>query len=73
LERRHLNDVAELLIRHQRKGLPWDPEGFSREAGFVFSKEQVERHAQHLILQNPAYYAPTLHALAAQTTTGAAF
>jgi hypothetical protein len=69
LERRHLNDVAELLIRHQRKGLPWDPEGFSREAGFVFSKEQVERHAQHLILQNPAYYAPTLRPQAA----GAAF
>ena len=59
LERRHLNEAAELLIRHQRKGLPWDPEGFSREAGFVFSKEQVERHAQHLIRQNPAYYAPT--------------
>jgi hypothetical protein len=59
LERRHLNEAADLLIRHQRKGLPWDPEGFSREAGFVFSKEQVERHAQHLILQNPVYYAPT--------------
>ena len=58
LERRHLNEVAEILIRHQHKGLPWDPEGFSREAGFVFSKEQVERHAQHLICQNPAYYAP---------------
>jgi len=59
LQRRHLNEAAELLIRHQRKGLPWDPEGFSREAGFVFSKEQVERHAQHLIRQNPTYYAPT--------------
>jgi hypothetical protein len=58
LERRHLNEAAELLIRHQRKGLPWDPEVFSREAGFVFSKERIERHAQHLILVNPAYYAP---------------
>jgi hypothetical protein len=58
LERRHLNEAAEILIRHQRKGFPWNPEGFSREAGFVFSKEQVERHAQHLIRQNPAYYAP---------------
>jgi type VI protein secretion system component VasA len=59
LERRHRNEAAELLIRHRRKGLPWDPEGFSRESGFVFSKEQIERHAQHLIRQNPAYYAPT--------------
>jgi hypothetical protein len=58
LERRHLNEAAELLIRHQRKGLPWDPELFSKEAGFVFSKEQIERHAQHLIHLNPAYYAP---------------
>jgi hypothetical protein len=30
---------------------------FSREAGFVFSKEQIECHAQHLIHLNPAYYA----------------
>ncbi len=73
LERRHLNEVAELLIRHQRKGLPWDPEGFSKEAGFVFSKEQIERHAQHLIRQNPAYYAPTLRPQAAPTPAGAAF
>ena len=57
-ERRHLNEVAEILIRHQRKGLPWDPAAFSREAGFVFSKEQIECHAQHLIHLNPAYYAP---------------
>jgi hypothetical protein len=57
LERRHLNEAAEVLIRHQRKGLPWDPEAFSREAGFVFSKEHIERHAQHLIHLNPAYYA----------------
>ncbi len=73
LERRHLNEVAELLIRHQRKGLPWDPEGFSKEAGFVFSKEQVERHAQHLIRQNPAYYAPTPRPHSAPTLAGAAF
>jgi hypothetical protein len=58
LERRHLNEVAEILIRHQRKGLPFDPSVFSREAGFVFSKEQIECHAQHLIHLNPAYYAP---------------
>ena len=57
LERRHLNEVAEILIRHQRKGLPFDPAAFSKEAGFVFSKEQIECHAQHLIHLNPAYYA----------------
>jgi hypothetical protein len=57
LERRHLNEVAEILIRHQRKGLPFDPSIFSKEAGFVFSNEQIECHAQHLIHLNPAYYA----------------
>jgi hypothetical protein len=57
LERRHLNEVSEILIRHQRKGLPFDPSVFSNEAGFVFSNEKIERHAQHLILLNPAYYA----------------
>jgi hypothetical protein len=54
LERRQLTEAAEILIRHQRKGLPWEP----AEAGFVFSKQQVERHARKLTLQNPAYYAP---------------
>jgi hypothetical protein len=54
LERRQLNEAAELLIRHQRKGLTWEP----AEAGFVLSKEQVERHAQHLMRRNPTYYAP---------------
>jgi hypothetical protein len=73
LERRHLNEVAEIHIRHQRKGLPWDPEGFSREAGFVFSKEQVERHAQHLICQNPAYYVPDTSFQADPPSTRAAF
>jgi hypothetical protein len=57
LERRHLNEAAELLIRHQRKGLSSDPSVFSKDAGFVFSKEQIERHARKLILQNPTYYA----------------
>jgi hypothetical protein len=73
LERRHLNEVAELLIRHQRKGLPWDPEGFSKEAGFVFSKEQIERHAQRLIHLNPAYYAAGPSSQADPPPTGAAF
>jgi hypothetical protein len=54
VERRQLGDAAELLIRHQRKGLPWEPS----DHGFVFSKQQIERHAQRLIIQNPTYYAP---------------
>jgi hypothetical protein len=64
---------CQVLIRHQRKGLPWDREGFSRDVGFVFSKQQVERHAQHLIRQSPAFYAPTSRPRAAPTLTGAAF
>jgi AraC-like DNA-binding protein len=52
LERRQLTEAADLLIRHQHKGLPWQPE----DDGFVFSKQQIERHARHLMLQNPAYY-----------------
>jgi hypothetical protein len=58
LERRQLTEAAELFLRHQHKGLPWEPaQLFSEQAGFVFSKEQVERHAQQLILKNPAFYA----------------
>jgi hypothetical protein len=33
--------------------LPWEPS----EDGFVFSKQQVEQHAQHLMRQNAAYHA----------------
>jgi hypothetical protein len=58
LERRQLNEAADLFIRLQRKGLSWEPALFSNAAGFVFSEQQVERHAQRLILQNPAYYTP---------------
>ncbi|MGA2880715.1 MAG: hypothetical protein ABSG13_17345 [Bryobacteraceae bacterium] len=59
LERRQLTEAAEILLRHQHKGLPWEPaaEGFSKDDGFVFSKQQVERHAQQLMRQNPTYYA----------------
>ncbi len=51
LERRQLTEAAELFLRHQHKELPWE------QAGFVFSKEQIERHAQHLMRQNPTFYA----------------
>jgi hypothetical protein len=58
LERRQLTDAAELFIRHQHKGLPWEPAlDFSEQAGFVFSKQQIERHARDLMRQNPTYYA----------------
>ncbi len=53
LERRQLTEAAELYLRHQHKGLPWEP----ADHGFVFSKQQVERHAQVLMRQNPAFYA----------------
>jgi len=60
-ELRHLTEAAEILIRRRRQGLPWEPADVSSEqAGFVFSKEQIERHAQHLTHCNPAYYAPQL-------------
>ena len=73
LERRHLNEVAEILIRHQRKGLPFYPSVFSKEAGFVFSNEQIECHAQHLIHLNPAYYAMRSNDQAAPPPARAAF
>jgi hypothetical protein len=50
-ERRQLRDAADLLVHHQHKGLPWEP----ADDGFVFSKQQVERHAQRLIRQRAAY------------------
>jgi hypothetical protein len=50
LERKQLRDAADLLAYHQHKGLPWQPANH----GFVFSKEQVERHAHHLTRLNEA-------------------
>jgi hypothetical protein len=41
-ERRQLTEAAELFLRHQHKGLPWDPTDlFSEQAGFVFSKHSI--------------------------------
>ena len=51
LERRQLTEAAEILFRHQRKGLPWEPS----DDGFVFSKQQVERHARQL-MRLPGFY-----------------
>src|ERR1700722_13408607 len=50
---RQLTEAAEVFLRHQHQGLPWDPAGH----GFVFSKEQIERRAQQLIRNNPGFYA----------------
>jgi hypothetical protein len=60
LERRQLTEAAELFIRHQHKRLSSEPAWVPSEAGFVFSKEQVERHAQHLMRRNPIFYAARL-------------
>ena len=42
-ERRDLKDAAALLEFHKHKGIPWQP----ADHGFVFSKDHVERFAQH--------------------------
>jgi len=52
-ERRHqqeraLTRAAGILEHHKRKGIPYDPAA----DGFVFSKDQIEAHAQHLMRLN---------------------
>ena len=49
-ERRDLKDAAALLELHKHKGIPWHPS----DHGFVFSKEEVERHSALLMRQNEA-------------------
>jgi hypothetical protein len=72
IERRQLTEAAELFLRQQHKGLPWDPAGvFSKDAGFVFSKEQVEHHAQLLMHRNPTFYAARPRLQADPQSTGA--
>ena len=51
-ERRDLRQAAALSELHKHKGIPWQPS----DHGFVFSKEEVERHAERLIRQNEAYH-----------------
>jgi len=43
-EQRDLKDAAVVLEFHKRKQIPWDP----ADTGFVFSKEEVERHAARM-------------------------
>ncbi len=68
LERRQLNEAAEILLRHQRKELPWEPS----DDGFVFSKQQVERHARQL-MRLPGFYASHPSFQAEPPSTGTAF
>ena len=63
-ERFQLKEAAALLALHQHKGIEWDPS----QDGFVFSKEEVERFAQHLMRLNESrhiehvrYYASQVH------------
>jgi len=49
-ERRDLKDAAALLELHKHKGVPFEP----AQHGFVFSKDTVERFAQHAALLNQA-------------------
>jgi hypothetical protein len=49
-QRRELKDAASILVYHQHKGLPWRPS----DHGFVFSLDQVQRHADRLMRQNEA-------------------
>jgi hypothetical protein len=52
-QKRELEHAAAILELHKRKGIPYDPaEAFHSEAGFVYSKEQVEAFSQHLIRLN---------------------
>jgi hypothetical protein len=47
---RDLKEAAGFLEFHKHIGIPWDPS----DHGFVFSKEQVERHSERLMRQNEA-------------------
>ncbi len=72
LERRHLTEAAEIFMRHHCKGLPWQPaDDFAEQDGFVFSKEQVERHARHLMRTLPVHYAPFVDQWDRQQPAGA--
>jgi len=49
-EKRDLRDAANLLEFHKQQDLPWQPS----DHGFVFSKDQVERHSERLMRLNEA-------------------
>ena len=49
-ERRRLREAAEFFVLHQHKGTEWDPAA----DGFVFSKDEIERHANFLMRHREA-------------------
>jgi hypothetical protein len=51
-QERQLKRAAALLELHKHKGIPYDPAELFSEAGFVFSKDDVEAFSQRLILLN---------------------
>ena len=52
LQRRELRNAAHLYIDYAQQRVPFNP----AEHGFVFSKEQVELHAQHILRHNAAWF-----------------
>ena len=50
---RDLKRAAGLSEFHKNKGIPYDP----AQDGFVFSKEEIDRHAASLMRQNAARHA----------------
>jgi hypothetical protein len=48
VQERELKRAAALLELHKHKGIPYHP----AEYGFVFSKNQIEAHAQRLMRLN---------------------
>ena len=51
-EKQDLKDAASLFEGHQHKKLPFDP----AEYGFVFSKDEIERHARKLSRLNQSRF-----------------
>jgi hypothetical protein len=72
LERRQLTEAAEILLRLQRKGPSSEPAWDPSDDGFVFSKQQVERHARHL-MRLPSFYTAHPRFQADPPSTGVAF
>jgi hypothetical protein len=71
-ERRQLTEAAEIFLRHQHKGLSSEPAWEPSDDGFVFSKQQVERHARQL-MRLPNFYDAHPRFQADPPPTGAAF
>jgi hypothetical protein len=70
-EKRDLEHAAAILELHKRKGIPYD----LAQDGFVFSKDQVEAFAQHLIRLNESRHIEHVlfHMQPAARSAGASF